>query len=70
MALSIQKGWEIIFLYSHEYGPKWSQNRIAKYFNISSHTVKKWIDRYKNTGDVKDKDGRGKGKITSPKKIN
>ena len=44
----------------------WSQNRITKYLNISSHTVKKWIDRYKNTGDVKDKDRRGKGKITSP----
>ena len=67
MALSIQKRWEIIFLYSHEYGPKWSQNRIAKYFNISSHTVKKWIDRYKNTGDVKDKMEGVKEKSLRPK---
>ena len=67
MALSFQRRWEIIFLHNHEHGPKWSQNRIAKYLNIIIHTVKKWLDIYKETGDIKDKEGRGHSKITSPK---
>ena len=50
MALSIQKRWEIIFLHKHEHGPKWGFKKIAKYLNIDKTTVKRWIDRYENTG--------------------
>ena len=65
MALSIQKRWEIIFLHKHEHGPKWGFKKIAKYLNIDKTSVKRWIDRYENTGDILDKEGRGHKKITS-----
>lgn len=62
MALNIRKRWEIVFLNQHEQGPKWSEKRIGKYLNISKTTVKKWLNRFKETG-VQDLKGRGRPKI-------
>ena len=65
MALSIQKRWEIVFLHNHEYGSKSGNKIISKYLNIDKNTVKRWIIRYKETGDIMDKEGRGHKKSTS-----
>ena len=56
MEFSIQKRWEIIFLYLHRLGPKLSIRAIAKELNCSQDTVKTWIQRYQETGDVQDKE--------------
>lgn len=70
MALSIQKRWEIIFLNKHPYGPKMNQNRIAKYLGIDKSTVKVWIQRYEDTGDVQNLEGRGRKRKTSAEEDN
>ena len=60
MALSIQKHWEIIFLHTHKLGPKLSLHAIAKELHCSQDTVQTWINRYQDTGDVQDEQGRGR----------
>ena len=67
MALSIQKRWEIVFLHLHKLGPKLSIRTIAKKLQYSQDTVKTWINRYQETGDVQDKEGRGRKRKTSEK---
>ena len=65
MAFSIQKHWEIIFLHLHKLGPKLSFKAIAKELHCSLDTVRKWIHRYQETGDVQDQSGRGLKRKTS-----
>ena len=68
MALSIEKRWEIILLKKHIYGPKWNDNQISEFLGIHRNTVKKWVERYEETGDVEDIEGREKlwlGKMNS-----
>ena len=67
MAFSIQKHWEIIFLHTHKLGPKLSLHAIAKELHCSSDTVQTWINRYQDTGDVQDEQGRGRKRKTSDK---
>ena len=67
MALSIQKHWEIIFLHTHKLGPKLSLHAIAKELHCSWDTVQTWINRYQDTGDVQDEQGRGRKRKTSDK---
>ena len=63
MELSIQQQWEIIFLHLHKLGPKLSIRAIARELYYSQDTVKTWINRYQETGDVQDKGRAGrKGK--------
>ncbi len=64
MALSIQKRWEIIFLKKHIYGPKWNDNQISEFLGIHRNTVKKWVERYEETGNVEDIEGRGRKRKT------
>ena len=64
MAPTIQRRWEIVFLNKHEYGPKWNFSKISKYLDIDRNIVKKWIDRYEETGDVQDLEGGGRKKST------
>jgi transposase len=67
MAFTIQKRWEIIFLYLHKLGPKLSFKEIAKELHCSKDTVKTWIDRYQQTGDVQDQEKIGRKRKTSEK---
>ena len=67
MPLSIQKRWEIIFLFKHPRGPKMKQSAIAKYLKISKSAVAYWIERYQKTGDVQTQEGRGKKRKTTEK---
>ena len=46
MEFSIEKCWEIIFLYLHRLGPKLSTRAIAKELQCSRNTVEIWIHRY------------------------
>ena len=62
---SIEKHWEIIFLYLHRKGPKFSIREIAKEVKCSQDTVKTWIQRYQETGDVKDKERQGRKRKTT-----
>ena len=68
MELSIQKRWEIIFLYFHKLGPKLSIKAIAEEVQCSQDTVKTWINRYQKTGDIQDEGGRDRKRKTSEKK--
>src|SRR5579871_3270230 len=65
MEFSIEKHWEIIFLYLHRLGPKLSTRVIVKELQYSRNTVEIWIHRYQKTGDVQDEEGRGKKRKTS-----
>jgi transposase len=65
MEFSIEKHWEIIFLYLHRKGPKFSIREIAKEVQCSRDTVKTWIKRYQETGDVKDKERQGRKRKTT-----
>ena len=67
MALLIQKRWEIVFLHLHKLGLKLSIRTIAKKLQYSQDTVKTWINRYQETGDVQDEEGRGRKRKTSEK---
>jgi transposase len=67
MEISIKKRWEIIFLHLPRLGPKLSIYAIAKELQCSRDTVKTWILRYQETGDVQDEKGRGRKRKTSEK---
>ena len=67
MALSIQKRWEIVFLHLHKLRSKLSIRTITKKLQYSQDTVKTWINRYQETGDVQDEEGRGRKRKTSEK---
>jgi len=54
MPLSIRTKWEIVFLAKHKQGPHLSPTEIAKEVNVSKCTVKYWIRRFQETGDVED----------------
>ena len=64
---SIQKRWEIIFLYFHELGPQLSIRAIAKRLHCSRDTVQTWIKTYQETGHVQDEEGRGRKRKTTEK---
>lgn len=65
--LSIQQRLEIVFLHTHRLGPKLSIHAIARELNCSRDTVITWINRYQETGDVQDEEGRGRKRKTSEK---
>ena len=67
MALSIQKRWEIIFLHLNKLGPRLSIRTIAKKLQYSTDTVRTWINRYEETGDIQDEEGKGRKRKTSEK---
>ena len=63
MALSNQRLWEI-FLSKHPHGPKWSQHKVSEYLVIDRKTVRKWVKRYEETGDIQDLESRGRKRKT------
>jgi transposase len=67
MEFSIKKRWEIIFLHLHRLGPQLSIRAIAKELHCSRDTVQTWIERYQETGDVQDEEGRGRKRKTTEK---
>lgn len=67
MALSLKKRWEIVFLKKHRLGPKLNNTRIAKEVGCTRQTVRTWVERYEQTGDVQDQEGRGRNRITTEK---
>src|SRR5208282_1854620 len=67
MAFSIQKRWEIVFLHLHKLGPKLSIRMIVKKLQYSQDTVRTWINRYQETGDIQDEEGRRRKRKTSEK---
>src|SRR5579871_6135099 len=65
MQLSIQQRLEIIFLHLHRLDPKLSIRIIAEELNYSIYTVKTWIHRYQETGDIQDEEKKGRKRKTS-----
>ena len=65
MSISIRQRWEIVFLNNHPLGPKLSCSKIAKYLKCSSTTVKKWVKRYKETGDVEEEKKAPRKRVTT-----
>ena len=65
MEFSIEKCWEIIFLHLHRLGLKLSIRAIANELQCSKDTVRIWIHRYQETGDVQDEQRRGRKRKTS-----
>jgi transposase len=64
---STQKKWEIIFLAKHTHGPKWPAYTIAAYLHCSISVVRKWIQRYEETGDVEELEHTGRPSIVNSK---
>src|SRR5579871_7038888 len=67
MQLSIQKRWEIIFLYLYRLEPKLSIRVIAKELRYSKDTVQTWINRYQETRDVQEEEKQERKRKTSEK---
>src|SRR5262245_4269847 len=65
MPTSIRKRWEIIFLFKHPKGPKMTKDKIAKYLKIDESTVRHWITREEETGDVQEFDKSGRPRCTT-----
>jgi transposase len=70
MALSIKKRWEIIFLSKHPRGPKMNITQIGKELRCARAAVRTWLQRYEETGDVQDKEGRGRNRKTTERQDN
>src|SRR5579871_2228835 len=71
MQLSIQKRWEIIFLYLYRLEPKLGIRAIAKELRCSKDTVQTWINRYQKTRDVQEEEKQGrKRKISEKEDLN
>ena len=66
--LSIQQRWEIVFLHFHRLGSKLNITIIARELYCSRDTVITWINRYQETGDVQDEEGRDRKRKTSERK--
>ena len=65
MNLSERKKWEIAFLSSHPYDPKWNNYRIARYLKCSEKSVRKWKKIYKETGDIQEENKTGEPRVNS-----
>ena len=59
--------WEIVFLSRHPLGPKKSNIEIASYLHISKDTVRRYLNRYDETGSVEDVPRSGRKRSTSEK---
>ena len=67
MVQSIRHRWEIVFLSTHPYGPKWNASRIARYLKCDRKTVTYWLKRYQDTGNVDDEPKPGRNRKTTEK---
>jgi transposase len=67
MDISMKKRWEIVFLSTHKFGPHMSNVGIAKYLRIHESTVRFWLERYEETGDVNVEQKSGRKRATTEK---
>lgn len=67
MSISYKKRLEIAFLALHPKGPKMNNSAISKYVKCSITTVKKWVKRYRETGDVLEEEKAPKNRATTAK---
>src|SRR5579859_656198 len=67
MSLSLNKRYEIVFLYEHPTGSKWSYERIAKYIGCSKPTVIYWIKKYQENKDLTEEERSGQLRCTTEK---
>ena len=65
--LTIENRWEIVFLARHRLGPKLNPAAIAKEVRCSGNTVRYWLKRYEETGDVLEEKSSGRPHCTTPK---
>ena len=59
--------YEIIFLATNIYRPKFSQTNIAKIIKCHRNTVKRWLDRWEETKDLSDRSRLGSLRSTPAK---
>lgn len=67
MVISVRKRWEIVFLSRHPKGPKMKQKQVATEVDVSVDTVRYWLKRYEETGDVEEITPSGRPKSTPAK---
>ena len=64
MALSIKKKWEIVFLSKHRMGSQLGPTAISREVGCDVSTVKFWLKRYEETGDVEELERTGRPRKT------
>ncbi|CAF3287735.1 unnamed protein product [Rotaria sp. Silwood2] len=65
MSLELHERYRIVFLSKDVYGPKFSINQIAKVMKCNKTTVKRWINRWKETKDLSDRMRQGRLQATT-----
>ena len=70
MTISNKKRWEIVFLATQPKCSRMSDYAIAKWTKYHIDTVKKWVRRYQETGDVEEKSKPPRKRSTSTKQDN
>lgn len=65
MPLSQKTKWEIVFLATHHLGPKMGPSQIAKEVRCDASTVRYWIRRYQEVGDVEEAPRSGRPRKTT-----
>jgi transposase len=65
MPLSTRTKWEIVFLATHNRGPKLSPKQISKEVRCGESTVKFWLKRFRETGDVEELPRSGRPRKTT-----
>ena len=69
MELIIQKRQKIIFLYTYRRRSKLSLKAIAKKLKYSKDIVQTYMNKYKETGDIQDKERRSRKKRLQRRRI-
>ena len=64
-SLNYKKRLEIIFLHLNSEGPKLPITKVAKRLKVSRHTVNRWVENFRKTGDVLDEPRVGRQRKTS-----
>ena len=60
MSLELYKRYEIVFLAKNKYGSHYSINRIVELVNCSRTTVIRWLKRWDETINLRDRKRIGK----------
>lgn len=65
MSLQLHERYRIVFLSKDKYGPKLSVNQVRKVMKCHKTTVKRWLDRRKETKDLSDRQRQGRSRVTT-----
>ncbi|CAF3345887.1 unnamed protein product [Rotaria sp. Silwood2] len=65
MSLELYQRYEIVFLAKNQCEPKFSINRIAKLVNCGRSTVIRWLKRWDETKDLRDRERTGRPRKTT-----